>query len=42
MALIPKGVKDEEAVYICDMMSTGFGGAEIANIPIGGIVAVFA
>ena len=42
MAHIPDGVKDEEAVYICDMMSTGFGGAEIANIPIGGTVAVFA
>ncbi|MEF8832031.1 MAG: NAD(P)-dependent alcohol dehydrogenase [Candidatus Thermoplasmatota archaeon] len=42
MAHIPKGVKDEEAVYIADMMSTGFAGAEIANIPIGGTVAVFA
>ncbi len=42
MAHIPKSVKDEEAVYIADMMSTGFAGAEIANIPIGGTVAVFA
>lgn len=42
MARIPEDVKDEEAVYICDMMSTGFGGAEIANIPIGGTIAVFA
>ncbi|MFP4143138.1 MAG: NAD(P)-dependent alcohol dehydrogenase [Thermoplasmata archaeon] len=42
MAHIPEGVKDEEAVYIADMMSTGFAGAEIANIPIGGTVAVFA
>ena len=42
MAYIPENVKDEEAVYVADMMSTGFSGAEIANIPIGGTVAVFA
>lgn len=27
---------------MCDMMSTGFAGAEAADIPIGGIAAVFA
>ncbi|MFP3872122.1 MAG: NAD(P)-dependent alcohol dehydrogenase [Candidatus Natronoplasma sp.] len=42
MAHIPEGVSDEEATYVTDMMSTGFSGAEIANIPIGGTVAVFA
>ena len=39
---IPDAVPDEAAVYTCDMMSTGFVGAEHANIPIGGTVAVFA
>src|SRR6516165_177704 len=42
LALIPKSVPDEKAVYTCDMMSTGFMGAEHANIPIGGTVAIFA
>lgn len=42
LALIPKSVPDEKAVYATDMMSTGFMGAEHANIPIGGSVAVFA
>lgn len=42
MAKIPEHVKDESAVYVCDMMSTGFAGAEAADIPIGGIAAVFA
>lgn len=42
LAPIPEQVPDEAAVYTCDMMSTGFMGAEHANIPIGGIVAVFA
>src|SRR5712691_2476589 len=42
MARIPDGVADEAAVYCCDMLSTGFMGAENANIPIGGTVAVFA
>ncbi len=42
MAHIPDEVKDSEAVYITDMMSTGFSGAEKGNIPIGGTVAVFA
>ena len=39
---IPDAVPDEQAVYACDMMSTGFAAAENAAIPIGGTVAVFA
>lgn len=39
---IPDGMPDELAVYSCDMMSTGFMGAEHANIPLGGSVAIFA
>lgn len=42
LAPIPNSVPDEAAVYTTDMMSTGFMGAEHANIPIGGTVAVFA
>lgn len=42
LAPIPDSVEDEAAVYTCDMMSTGLMGAEHANIPIGGTVAVFA
>jgi threonine dehydrogenase-like Zn-dependent dehydrogenase len=42
LAQIPDSVSDEAAVYCCDMLSTGFAGAEIGNIPIGGTVAVFA
>jgi threonine dehydrogenase-like Zn-dependent dehydrogenase len=42
MAHIPDGVSDDVAVYCCDMLSTGFVGAENANIPIGGTVAIFA
>ena len=42
MAKIPDSVPDEMAVYCCDMLSTGFMGAENGNIPIGGTVAVFA
>ncbi len=42
LAPIPDDLPDEKAVYACDMMSTGFAGAENANIPIGGTVAVFA
>ena len=38
---IPDDVPDELAVYVCDMLSTGFMGAEHAAIPIGGAVAVF-
>ncbi len=39
---IPDAIPDELAVDSCDMMSTGFMGAEHAKIPIGGTVAVFA
>ncbi|MBK7406021.1 MAG: NAD(P)-dependent alcohol dehydrogenase [Phycisphaerales bacterium] len=42
LAPIPEGLTDEQAAYCCDMLSTGFVGAEHANIPIGGSVAVFA
>ena len=42
LASIPASLSDEQAAYCCDMMSTGFMGAEHANIPIGGSVAVFA
>lgn len=42
MARIPDAVPDEVAVYCCDMLSTGFMGAENGNIPIGGTVAIFA
>jgi threonine dehydrogenase-like Zn-dependent dehydrogenase len=42
LARIPDSVPDEKAVYATDMMSTGFMGAEHANIPIGGTVAIFA
>lgn len=42
LAPIPDQLTDEQAVYTCDMMSTGFMGAEHASIPIGGRVAVFA
>lgn len=42
MALIPSGIAPEQAVYCCDMLSTGFVAAEHGEIPIGGTVAVFA
>lgn len=42
MAHIPEGVPDESAVYVADMISTGFMAAENARIPSGGTVAVFA
>ena len=42
LAKIPDDVQDEVAVYCCDMLSTGFMGAENGNIPIGGTVAVLA
>jgi threonine dehydrogenase-like Zn-dependent dehydrogenase len=42
LAAIPEDVKDEEAVYVTDMLSTGFAGAENAEIPLGGTVAIFA
>lgn len=42
LALIPAGVTDEQALYTTDMLSTGFIGAEHAQIPLGGSVAIFA
>lgn len=42
LAPIPETLTDEQALYCTDMMSTGFMGAEHANIPIGGTVAIFA
>jgi isopropanol dehydrogenase (NADP+) len=42
MAEIPDSVSDDMAVYCCDMLSTGFMGAENGHIPIGGTVAVMA
>ena len=42
LARIPDALTDEEALYATDMMSTGFAGAENADIPMGGTVAVFA
>ncbi len=41
LAHLPKGMSLEAGVMIPDMLSTGFMGAENANIPIGGSVAVF-
>ena len=38
---IPDTISDEAACYVTDMMSTGFKGAEEAQIPIGGTVAIF-
>jgi threonine dehydrogenase-like Zn-dependent dehydrogenase len=42
LARIPETVPDEMAVYACDMLSTGFVGAEHANIRLGDVVAIFA
>lgn len=42
LAPIPESIPDDTAVYASDMMSTGFMGAERADIPTGGTVAVFA
>jgi isopropanol dehydrogenase (NADP+) len=42
LAHIPDGVADEAAVYCADMLSTGMMGAENADVPVGGAVAVFA
>ncbi|APR81926.1 Threonine dehydrogenase [Minicystis rosea] len=42
LAHIPDDVTDERAVYVCDMMSTGFVGVEHADVPMGGSIAIFA
>ncbi len=41
LAIIPDDVSDEAACYVTDMISTGFKGAENADIPLGGTAAVF-
>ena len=42
LAPVPDGLTDEQVLMCPDIMSTGFAGAEAANIRIGDIVAVFA
>lgn len=42
LAPVPDGLTDEQVLMCPDIMSTGFGGAENANIRIGDTVAVFA
>jgi threonine dehydrogenase-like Zn-dependent dehydrogenase len=42
LAPIPRTLKDEQALYTTDMLTTGLAGAENAEIPVGGTVAVFA
>lgn len=42
LAPIPDGLTDEQVLMCPDIMSTGFAGAENANIKIGDVVAVFA
>ncbi|MRH77582.1 zinc-binding dehydrogenase [Spiribacter sp. C176] len=42
LAPVPDGLTDEQVLMCPDIMSTGFAGAESANIKIGDIVAVFA
>lgn len=39
---IPDSLPDEKAVYACDMLTTGFAGAENSKIPLDGSVAIFA
>jgi threonine dehydrogenase-like Zn-dependent dehydrogenase len=42
LAPVPEGLTDEQVLMCPDIMSTGFAGAEAANIKIGDTVAVFA
>lgn len=42
LAPVPDGLTDEQVLMCPDIMSTGFVGAEAANIKIGDVVAVFA
>lgn len=42
LAAIPDAVSDEAAVYACDMLSTGFMGAEHCYLKLGDTAAVFA
>jgi isopropanol dehydrogenase (NADP+) len=39
---IPADIPDEKAVYVCDMLSTGFVGVEHAELQLGETVAIFA
>ncbi|SCK01931.1 NADP-dependent alcohol dehydrogenase [uncultured Clostridium sp.] len=40
LALLPKGVDPAEAVMLCDMVVTGFHGAELAEVKLGDTVCV--
>jgi threonine dehydrogenase-like Zn-dependent dehydrogenase len=42
LAMVPEALTDEQVLMCPDIMSTGFAGAEAANIKIGDTVAVFA
>jgi isopropanol dehydrogenase (NADP+) len=42
LAPIPEGLTDAQAVYACDMLSTGFMGAEHCYLRLGDSVAIFA
>lgn len=42
LAPVPDGLSDEQVLMCPDIMSTGFAGAEAANIRIGDVVAIFA
>ena len=42
LAPVPDGLSDEQVLMCPDIMSTGFAGAEAANIKIGDVVAIFA
>ncbi len=42
LAPVPEGLTDEQVLMCPDIMSTGFAGAEAANIRIGDMVAIFA
>ena len=42
LAPVPDGLSDEQVLMCPDILSTGFSGAESANIRIGDVVAVFA
>ena len=42
LAPVPEGLTDEQVLMCPDIMSTGFAGAEAANIRLGDVVAIFA
>ena len=42
LSLVPDNLTDEQVLMCPDIMSTGFGGAESADVRIGDVVAVFA